>query len=366
MPRYTTLLPIHLPSPNLADMPSHPATDADIDSPSSPSSSTILLPLAAQQQQQHQRYFARISHSPIYKPKTFGWSTHKFDRKFVWLVGSPCSYRGFNRAVLDVLVDDNDSSSSSPRDNRRPPQHQRRFLAQRYRRAAYRRDPFRYVHPPTRAWMDRVEELREGRDIAAEGSALLPLRDMDRRRGQELQQCDGQRRVDDDGDDEERSGCDDDGDDDDGHADEDDDVRELYRMGLLYDDEHERGSGFTLDAIAHDTASTPLYTLTVRDRDRDHHRRGKRTQHVQDWDNTPADIASDEALAAFLAEADYVDVCARDLLDGGDSDGGTVAAAGPSRKEGDVVEAMRAQQRLWEAFRGDRPSDLDGVEWEVV
>lgn len=366
MPRYTTLLPIHLPSPNLADMPSHPATDADIDSPSSPSSSTILLPLAAQQQQQHQRYFARISHSPIYKPKTFGWSTHKFDRKFVWLVGSPCSYRGFNRAVLDVLVDDNDSSSSSPRDNRRPPQHQRRFLAQRYRRAAYRRDPFRYVHPPTRAWMDRVEELREGRDIAAEGSALLPLRDMDRRRGQELQQCDGQCRVDDDGDDEERSGCDDDGDDDDGHADEDDDVRELYRMGLLYDDEHERGSGFTLDAIAHDTASTPLYTLTVRDRDRDHHRRGKRTQQAQDWDNISADVASDEALAAFLAEADYVDVCARDLLDGGDSDGGTVAAAGPSRKEGDVVEAMRAQQRLWEAFRGDRPSDLDGVEWEVV
>ncbi|KAL1864056.1 hypothetical protein VTK73DRAFT_6237 [Phialemonium thermophilum] len=38
-------------------------------------------------------------------------------------------------------------------------------------------------------------------------------------------------------------------------------VAELYRRGLLYDDEHERGSGFGFDAIAH---SEPLYRIAYR------------------------------------------------------------------------------------------------------
>ncbi|CAK7233073.1 hypothetical protein SCUCBS95973_008471 [Sporothrix curviconia] len=41
---------------------------------------------------------------------------------------------------------------------------------------------------------------------------------------------------------------------------DDPDVAELYRLGLLYDDEHERGVGFGLDAIVHDV---PLYTVST-------------------------------------------------------------------------------------------------------
>ncbi|KAH6838617.1 hypothetical protein B0I37DRAFT_419550 [Chaetomium sp. MPI-CAGE-AT-0009] len=46
-----------------------------------------------------------------------------------------------------------------------------------------------------------------------------------------------------------------------GLRDEQAEVAELYRMGLLYDDEHERGEGFSLDGIVRDE---PAYSLRVR------------------------------------------------------------------------------------------------------
>ena len=42
---------------------------------------------------------------------------------------------------------------------------------------------------------------------------------------------------------------------------DDDEVEQLYKMGLLYDDKHERGSGFTFHAVDH---NEPVYKLDVR------------------------------------------------------------------------------------------------------
>ncbi|UNI15051.1 hypothetical protein JDV02_001623 [Purpureocillium takamizusanense] len=387
-PPTTTIVSTHLASPTV--MPTHhhhhhhhhPAHHCP-PPPSSPSSSSVLIPLppSAEHQQQTQRYFARLSHSPVYRPKTFGWSNYKLTR----LVDLPCpvGFRSRRALVLAAIFDfdttgSGDAPAHRPRSRTASSPHARRFLAQRYRRGVYHRYPFAqdYLPSPPHAWMDRVDELREGRALAAaaddDAVALPPL-------VMETQRKEQQRRVEDDDEDEGEHGDYDDKEEEEGD-DVDEEVRELYRMGLLYDDEHERGSGFTLDAIAHDTAATPPYTLTVRSRD--HRRHGgnnnnnnsKRPhQHAHDGttSTTTNSTDDDEALAAFLAEADYIDVCAaRHLLLDVEPDGAVVAAAaGPSRKEGTgavVVEAMRAQQRLWEAFRGDRPSDLDGVEWEVV
>ncbi|KAJ6445709.1 glucosamine--fructose-6-phosphate aminotransferase [Purpureocillium lavendulum] len=295
--------------------------------------SSLVLPW-----RQQQRYFSRVSHSPIYRRKTFKWS----HTKLLVLLGGLSS----RRRVLDLATDPNPEGGPLPR-------HVRRFVGQHIRRhgASIRRTTSgatAYVHPIPHGWMDRVDELREGRDMAADAADLLP-RHVDGRRRREMQQKDREQREAED------AGVGLDGEDKDLH-----DLYELFRLGILYEDEHERGPGFTLDTIPHDTADEPLYRVTLRDRRRPRRRSapsgGKQPQRSEE--HAADDVTSDAALAALLAEADFVDVCARDL------DGS--AEAGPSRKEGDTVEALRAQQRLWEAFRRNPASDLDQVAWEVV
>lgn len=76
---------------------------------------------------------------------------------------------------------------------------------------------------------------------------------------------------------------------------------DLYRLGLLYDDEHERGSGFTFDAIVR---SEPLYKLNVRPI-----KRGRQDTNLKNsfggqfdlpLDLSFAGLGDDEALAQFL------------------------------------------------------------------
>jgi hypothetical protein len=82
---------------------------------------------------------------------------------------------------------------------------------------------------------------------------------------------------------------------------------ELYRMGLLYDDEHERGAGFSLDAIARDPEA-PVYSLRVRPA------RGSRSDERDDRGGRGGNAAlsvdlafsafgEDEALAGWLLSA---------------------------------------------------------------
>lgn len=101
-----------------------------------------------------------------------------------------------------------------------------------------------------------------------------------------------------------------------------DEKAELYRLGLLYDDEHERGSEFTLDTIVHQ--GDPLWNVNFRvaKQNRGRRRRGsRRTEHQvelglakgdslrgqQGRELSPLDLAlsfavlsEDEAVAAFL------------------------------------------------------------------
>ncbi|CAK7224147.1 hypothetical protein SBRCBS47491_005449 [Sporothrix bragantina] len=92
---------------------------------------------------------------------------------------------------------------------------------------------------------------------------------------------------------------------------DDPDVAELYRLGLLYDDEHERGAGFGLDAIVH---NAPLYTVSTASR-RGRRTRGKEAEAFAfedigfDDDLPPLDLAlsfanlgDDAALARFLQD----------------------------------------------------------------
>ncbi|KAK3357915.1 hypothetical protein B0T25DRAFT_174228 [Lasiosphaeria hispida] len=90
------------------------------------------------------------------------------------------------------------------------------------------------------------------------------------------------------------------------------DEAELYRLGLLYDDEHERGSAFSLNAIVHDD---PVWNVKFKEE-----RRGKKKQRQRGFGevmsegevvNLALDLAlsfaafgDDEALAAFLIGAD--------------------------------------------------------------
>lgn len=82
------------------------------------------------------------------------------------------------------------------------------------------------------------------------------------------------------------------------------DDAELYRLGLLYDDEHERGSGFNLDAIVHDE---PAYTLNMRATKRGRKRKSDHA-HGQARDLplnlSFAALGDDEALARFLISPD--------------------------------------------------------------
>ncbi|KAK3295190.1 uncharacterized protein B0H64DRAFT_394562 [Chaetomium fimeti] len=83
-----------------------------------------------------------------------------------------------------------------------------------------------------------------------------------------------------------------------GLRDEQAEVAELYRMGLLYDDEHERGEGFSLDGIVRDE---PVYSLRVRPA-----KRARREERAADGLSLSAvDLAfsafgADEAWAGWL------------------------------------------------------------------
>lgn len=83
-----------------------------------------------------------------------------------------------------------------------------------------------------------------------------------------------------------------------GVDDEDPEVAELYRLGLLYDDEHLRGSGFGLDAILRDE---PAYTITVRS-SRRHRKGGPRREAAaklpMDWSLTG--LVEDDDVARYL------------------------------------------------------------------
>ncbi|KAK1756506.1 hypothetical protein QBC47DRAFT_401409 [Echria macrotheca] len=81
------------------------------------------------------------------------------------------------------------------------------------------------------------------------------------------------------------------------------DDAELYRLGLLYDDEYERGEGFGLDAIVH---AQPLWRLAVSRPPTKKGKVGKGTRGRKEF-RADLDLAlsfaalgEDEALAAFL------------------------------------------------------------------
>lgn len=84
-----------------------------------------------------------------------------------------------------------------------------------------------------------------------------------------------------------------------GCEDEDPEVAELYRLGLLYDDEHLRGAGFGLNAIVRDE---PTYTLAVRAprRNRKGSRRdaGAPAKLPMDW--TFTGLVEDHDVARYL------------------------------------------------------------------
>jgi hypothetical protein len=105
------------------------------------------------------------------------------------------------------------------------------------------------------------------------------------------------------------------------------DVDDLYRLGLLYDDEHERGSGFTLDAIVHDE---PLFNLHVRPTKRGRSARASRGRSPSQatWGSEGemvdfylpleysfAAFGDDESLAAFLISPDDGELVPEDIAE---------------------------------------------------
>ncbi|KAH6693548.1 hypothetical protein F5X68DRAFT_45741 [Plectosphaerella plurivora] len=84
-----------------------------------------------------------------------------------------------------------------------------------------------------------------------------------------------------------------------GCEDEDSEVAELYRLGLLYDDEHLRGAGFGLNAIIRDE---PTYTLAVRTprRNRKGSRRDAATPAKLPMDWTFTGLVEDNDVARYL------------------------------------------------------------------
>ncbi|KAB5515480.1 hypothetical protein GE09DRAFT_578397 [Coniochaeta sp. 2T2.1] len=88
-------------------------------------------------------------------------------------------------------------------------------------------------------------------------------------------------------------------------GDSDETVRELYRLGLLYDNPHERGERFSFDSIVHDG---PLYSINVRQSKRRAKRRGVAPRGTQHY-NLPLELSmtaleDDERLARFLMAPD--------------------------------------------------------------
>lgn len=88
----------------------------------------------------------------------------------------------------------------------------------------------------------------------------------------------------------------------------DDILMELWRLGLLYEDQQERGPGLTLNTITHREREFSLVYEKSRAA-----RRRRATSRASSRDSlSPAlsfvDVTSDEELAAFLSVYDYVDL----------------------------------------------------------
>ncbi|KAB5569946.1 hypothetical protein GE09DRAFT_691681 [Coniochaeta sp. 2T2.1] len=85
----------------------------------------------------------------------------------------------------------------------------------------------------------------------------------------------------------------------------DETVRELYRLGLLYDNPHERGERFSFDSIVHDG---PLYSISVQQSRRRAKRRGSDRRgtwhHSLPLELSMTALEDDERLARFLVAPD--------------------------------------------------------------
>ncbi|KAK4235591.1 hypothetical protein C8A03DRAFT_46290 [Achaetomium macrosporum] len=94
-------------------------------------------------------------------------------------------------------------------------------------------------------------------------------------------------------------------------------VAELYRMGLLYDNEYERGAGFSLDRIARDYVEEPVYSVRVRPAKRirrEEERMGSGFVSLSSVDLAFSALAEDEALAGWLMSGCHREEAAADAL----------------------------------------------------
>ena len=130
------------------------------------------------------------------------------------------------------------------------------------------------------------------------------------------------------------------------------DTAELYRLGLLYDDEHERGSGFSLDAIVH---NEPVYKLNVR-----HAKRGRKTKAFERPD--VAALPLDLSFAAFGDD----DALARYLIS---PDEDELAAAGPASSTSQTQRATNSRTPLitviYELDDGENPDETSPRSFHV-
>ncbi|CAM1505137.1 Fc.00g107740.m01.CDS01 [Cosmosporella sp. VM-42] len=78
---------------------------------------------------------------------------------------------------------------------------------------------------------------------------------------------------------------------------EDAEVAELYRMGLLYDDEKDRGDGFSLNSIEHEE---PVYAIRPAKRARKNKSRGYGLDRPLHLDLSFTDLGGDDAIAQYL------------------------------------------------------------------
>ncbi|KAF4342350.1 hypothetical protein FBEOM_3757 [Fusarium beomiforme] len=78
---------------------------------------------------------------------------------------------------------------------------------------------------------------------------------------------------------------------------EDDEVAELYRMGLLYDDERERGEGFSLDSIKHEE---PIYSIRPAKQSRKKRSQSFSFNQPLHLDLSFTDLGGDATLAQIL------------------------------------------------------------------
>jgi hypothetical protein len=82
---------------------------------------------------------------------------------------------------------------------------------------------------------------------------------------------------------------------------EDDEVAELYRMGLLYDDEQIRGEGFNLDSIKHEE---PTYSIRPAKQSRKKRAQSFSFNQPLHLDLSFTDLGGSQALAQILSSSD--------------------------------------------------------------